>query len=163
MRITVVCLCVVLLLCGCTADVFETVGDGNNVAAVAQAGQLRLQLPEDAAAQTMEGTSGTLYFCDDYEIMVETFASGDLQRTVKSLTGFELEEVPLVRTVRGGVSCVEGAWSAAGEGGEQVGRFLILDDGAYHYCVSVMTDARKAGQCADGWQKLLASAALAET
>ncbi len=162
MKILAAILCV-LLLCGCATDVFETVGDGENVAAVAQAAQLMLELPEDAAAQTMDGTNGTLYFCEEYEIMVETFGSGDMQRTVKALTGFDMAELALVRTVRSGVPCVEGAWSAAGEGGDQVGRFLILDDGAYHYCVSVMAEADRAGACADSWQKLLSSAALAQT
>lgn len=161
MKLLAVLLCV-LLLCGCTADVFETVGDGNDVAAVAQAAQLVLELPEDAATQTMEGAKGTLYFCEDYEVTVEALASGDMQGTIRSLTGFEMEELALVRTTRSGVPCVEGVWSAAGEGGDQVGRFLILDDGAYHYCVSVMTDAEKADRCADSWQKLLSSVKLAE-
>lgn len=162
MRILMAILCV-LLLCGCTTDVFETVGDGNQMAAMAQAAQLILELPEDAAAQTMDGTNGTLYFCENYEIMVETFESGDMQRTVKALTGFDMAELALVQTVRSGVSCLEGAWCAAGEGGDQVGRFLILDDGAYHYCISVMTEADRAGACTDSWQKLLSSVALAET
>ncbi len=162
MKIFAVLLCM-LLLCGCTADVFETVGDGGNAPVMAQSAQLLLELPEDAAAQTMEGASGKLYFCDDYEIMVETLASGDLKRTVKTLTGFDLEDLALVQTKRCGVPCVEGAWSAAGENGDQVGRFLILDDGAYHYCVSVMAAADRGGACADSWQKLLESAKLAET
>ncbi len=162
MKILTVLLCM-LLLCGCTADVFETVGDGDHVAAVNQQSQLILELPADAAAQTMVGTSGILYFCEDYEIMVETLISGDMQRTVKTITGFDMEELALVRTTRSGVPCVEGAWSAAGEGGDQVGRFVILDDGAYHYCISVMTEAEKVSQCADSWQKLLSTAKLAET
>lgn len=162
MKIVAMLLCM-LLLCGCTADVFETVGDDGNIPAMAQPRQLLLELPGDAAAQTMEGASGKIYFCEDYEIMVETMATGNLERTIKTLTGFSSEDLALVRTTRSGVPCVEGAWSAAGENGDQVGRFLILDDGSYHYCISVVSDADRVSDCADSWRTLLGSACLADT
>lgn len=162
MKITALILCLLVLLTGCTQEVFETVGDPNDVQVMAVPATLLIDLPESAATPVMEGVSGKLYFCDDYEIMVETLNSGNLDATLQTLTGFSREEMRLLETKRCGVSCYEGAWSAAGEAGDQIGRVMVLDDGVYHYCVSLMTDAKDAAQCQSQWQGILDSVALAE-
>lgn len=151
-----------LLLTGCAAQTFETVDDLNDAQVMASPATLLLDLPEEAAAPAMQGSSGTLYFCGDYDIMVEVMPSGNLSSTLQTLTGFGREELDLVQTIRCGVDCYEGAWSAAGEAGDHVGRVLVLDDGSYHYCVSVMALAENAGQCAEDWNAILKSVALAE-
>lgn len=156
-------LCTMLLLTGCAAQTFETVDDLNDVQAMATPATLLLDLPEEAAAPAMQGSSGTLYFCGDYDIMVEIMPSGNLSNTLQILTGFQREELELMQTVRCGVDCYEGVWSAAGEAGDHVGRVLVLDDGSFHYCVSVMAMAEDAGQCAEDWNEILESVALAES
>lgn len=152
-----------LLLSGCAAQTFETVDDLNDVQAMATPATLLLDLPEEAAAPAMQGSSGTLYFCGDYDIMVEVMPSGNLSNTLKTLTGFQREELELMQTMRCGVDCYEGVWSAAGEAGDHVGRVLVLDDGSFHYCVSVMAMAEDAGDCAEDWNEILESVALAES
>lgn len=151
-----------LLLTGCAVQTFETVDDLNDAEAMAKPATLLLDLPEEAAAPAMQGSSGTLYFCGDYDIMVEVMPSGNLSSTLQSLTGFGKEELDLVQTIRCGVDCYEGVWSAAGEAGDHVGRVLVLDDGSFHYCVSIMAMAEDAGQCAEEWNAILESIALAE-
>jgi hypothetical protein len=151
-----------LLLAGCSLQTFETVDDLNDVPAMAKPATLLLDLPEEAAKPAMEGSSGTLYFCGDYDIMVEIMPSGDLNKTIQTLTGFDADELNLMQTVRCAADCYEGAWSAAGETGDQVGRVLVLDDSNFHYCVSVMAAAEDAGNCADDWNEILDSVALAE-
>lgn len=155
-------LCAMLLLCGCAAPTFETIHDESDVQVSAVPATLLINLPEEAAAPVMRGSSGTLYFCDNYDIMVETIAAGNLNATLQTLTGFTGEELNIMQTVRCGVPCYEAAWSAAGEAGDQVGRVLVLDDGKFHYCVSVMTGAEDASACAKDWQQLLDSISLAE-
>lgn len=156
-------LCVLMLsFTGCAAPVFETVDDQNDVAAAAVPATLLIQLPEDAAAPAMNGLYGTLYFCDNYEIMVETVAAGNLDGTLRTLTGFGTEKINPLTTVRCGVPCYEGAWSAAGEAGDQVGRILVLDDGKFHYCVSVIGSAEDAAVYAQDWIRLLDSVSLTE-
>jgi VCBS repeat-containing protein len=54
----------------------------------------------------------------------------------------------------------ESVWSAVGEGEDQVGRLVILDDGNYHYAVTVMAPAETAGELTKTWQKLLNSAVI---
>lgn len=162
MKKIIALVCVMLLLSGCSVQTFEGVEDLNDVQAVANPATLLLDLPEEAAAPAMQGSSATLYFCGDYDIMVEVMPSGNLNSTLQILTGFDLEELNLMQTMRCGVDCYEGVWSAAGEAGDHVGRVLVLDDGSYHYCVSVMSLAADAGECADDWNLLLESVALAE-
>ena len=156
-------LLVALLLCGCSAPTFETVDDPNDVQAMAKPATLLLDLPEEAAAPAMEGASGKLYFCGDYDIMVEVLPSGNLSQTVKALTGFTAEELDMMQTLRCGVDCYESAWSAVGEAGDHVGRFLVLDDGSFHYCVSILASAEDAGDAMENWIDILDSVALAES
>lgn len=156
-------LCAMLFLSGCAAQTFEKVEDLNDVQAMAQPAALLVDLPEEAAAPAMQGSSGTLYFCGDYDIMVEVMPSGNLSSTLQTLTGFQREELELMQTDRCGVDCYEGVWSAAGEAGDHVGRVLVLDDGSFHYCVSIMAMAEDAGDCVEQWNEILESVALAES
>ena len=89
----------------------------------------------------MESDTGRLYFGNGYEVMVQTLAGGDLDATIREITGFSKEDITLVQTSREEPKRWEFAWAAAGEGGERVGRGVILEDGAYHYCLSVLQDA----------------------
>lgn len=151
-----------VLLGGCAVQTFEKVEDENDVTVMIQPATLLLDLPEEAAAPAMQGASGSLYFCGDYDITVEVMPAGNLSNTLKTLTGFSGEELNVMKTERCGVDCYEGAWSAAGEAGDHVGRVLVLDDGNFHYCVSIMAMAEDAGSCTSDWNDILMSVALAE-
>lgn len=155
-------LLMMLMLSGCAIQTFEKVEDENDIAAMAEPATLLVDLPEDAAAPAMQGSTGTLYFCGDYDVTVEVMASGNLNHTLQLLTGFEQSELEVIKTQRCGVSCYEGVWSAAGEAGDHVGRVLVLDDGKFHYCVSIMALAEDAGDCAQEWNDILESVALTE-
>lgn len=163
MRKLLLVLCAaVLFVSGCAIQTWENVDDPNDVQVMASPATLLIDLPEEAAAPVMKGTSGSLYFCGDFEIMVEQMPSGNLNNTLQTLTGFEREDLDLIQTNRCGAECYEGAWSAVGEAGDHVGRVLILDDGSYHYCVSIMAMAENAGLCAEEWNHIMQSIALAE-
>lgn len=162
MKKLLVILVLMLLLSGCAEDVFETIGDPNDIEVMATPATVLVDLPSSAASPVMEGASGKLYFCDGYELMVETLNAGDLDATLRNLTGFSKNELQLMETKRCGVACYEGTWSAAGDTGDQVGRVMVLNDGSYHYCISFITDADNAASCAVEWQSVLDSVALAE-
>ncbi|MBE6933713.1 MAG: hypothetical protein E7462_01485 [Ruminococcaceae bacterium] len=160
-KIFLIIVCV-LFLCGCAAPTFETVEDANDVPAMAKPATFLIDLPQEAAAPAMEGSSGKLYFCKDYDLAVEVLPSGNLDATMQVLTGFGRKDLDFIQTKRCGVDCYEGAWSSAGETGDQIGRFLILDDRSYHYCVSIMAASEDAGACMPEWNEILESVALAE-
>ena len=160
--------CLLLILCllvltGCApAGPFEQLQDVYAPEEMPEPAKLSLTLPADAATQTLTGSSGRLYFCEGYEIAVETLSGGDLDKTLKTLTGCRREDLTLLETGSGEEKRWETVWSAAGEGAQQAGRLLVIDDGNYHYCVSVMADALEAGALMESWETLFGSVVLSQ-
>lgn len=154
-----------VFLTGCSAqETMETISDMMDVSDVAIVQQVQLSLPEDAALATLENEdAGKLYLCDGYSVAVQTMESGDLGRTLKQTTGFSREQLTVITTQQKNCTRYDCAWSAAGEGGDQTCRGAILDDGYYHYVITVMADADKAGQLTAAWKHILDSATLVST
>lgn len=149
----------VLCLCGCqAAQTFETVSDVYSPMTAAQPRQMALTVPE--GARVIGSESGRLYLCDGYEITLETMSAGDLNATVRSLTGFPSDALTILETATAEIDRYECVWSAAGEGGDVVGRAVVLDDGDYHYCLTVTAPANSAGKLQETWQHLLDSFSL---
>lgn len=152
-----------LFLTGCGRETFETVSDIYDVPALAQPRQLELALPEEAAVQSMESSEGILYLCDGYTLTLQTMDAGDLDRTLRQCTGFTKDQLTVMETQHDGVKRYDCVWSAAGEGGDQVGRAAVLDDGSCHYVVTVMANFAAAGDLADTWENILDSISLSST
>lgn len=149
----------VLLLTGCqAAPTFETMQDVYAPQPQSAPRRIALDLPEDV--QTIAGDNGNLYLCDGYDVTVETLSAGDLNHTVQTLTGFAPDALTMLQTAVSGTRRYGCVWTAAGESGDTVGRAVVLDDGQYHYCVTVMSQADTAGELADVWQALLSSVRL---
>ncbi len=143
-------------LCGCSAQpVFETLGNILGEPENILARQIHIQLPEDAAITTIVGESKRMYLCGDYEIMLETVEAGDLNQTLTSLTGFEADSLTVIQTEHDDMTRYECVWTSAGEGGEQVNRTVILDDGYYHYCIIFCAPAAEAGALQSQWQSIV--------
>ena len=150
----------VMLLSGCAAQqTFETVGDDYAQQVIAEQ-TVHYRLPEDAAYQTVQSEYGQLYFCDGYEMTVQTMPAGDLNETLRQLTGFPKDDLTVIQTSLTDASKYECVWTAAGEGGDMVGRAVILDDGNYHYCMTVMAMQEHAAQLRDTWKTLIDSFTL---
>ena len=161
MRKLCILLVSIVLLAGCAAKpVFEQVGDVYNPSQMSEPKRIRINLPADASSQVLSGDTGIMYFCDGYEIMIQTLPSGNLDGTLKSITGYERESLSVLQTRTGELKRYECAWTAAGEGGDWVCRMVVLDDGSYHYSVAVMADAMDAGALQESWQELLGSIVL---
>ena len=96
-------------------------------------------------------------------LTLQTFTGGDLDATMRQVTGFSKEQVTCLQTRDGEINQYSCVWSSAGEGGDHVGRAVILDDGSYHYTVTVMADFETAGELTDTWQDLLNSVSLTDT
>lgn len=153
-----------LLLVGCGAEeTYETLGDVYGEPVSAQALEIALDVPQNAVTQVMEGEgSGTLYFADDYTICLQVMDGGDLNSTLLACTGFEKSRLNMVETKTDGYKRYEAVWSCAGENGDQVGRIAVLDDGNYHYTVTVLADAEAAGELSGDWQAMFRSFRLTE-
>ena len=153
------------LLGGCASEqTFETLLDAYDVSVMAEVRQVELALPEDAVIETFEQENvGKLYLCDGYSVAVQTMESGNLNKTLFEVTGFEKDQLAIIKTKRGDLTHYDYTWCAAGETEEQICRGILLDDGNYHYVVTVMADASKAGDLTATWQHILDSAKLVST
>lgn len=159
MAVILLLIAVFLTACAST-ETFETISDTLDAVDATPAHKLVLTLPQEAAAPTVESGDSRLYQCGGYTISIETFVSGDLNATVETLSGYRSDALTLMQTKRDGYSCWEFAWASAGELGDQVGRALVLDDGAYHYTVCVLGDVTTAAQEKMRWEELFQSASL---
>ena len=150
-----------LILCGCGAEeTMETIADDIAVPVLSQMRGIYMELPSDSASPAVESGSDRLYQCGTYDIRVQTLSAGDFNATVRSLSGYDAEKLTVMHTIRDGFHCYEFVWASMGETGDQIGRGMVLDDGTYHYCVSVLGDAGYALENQVYWQCLFDSVVL---
>lgn len=146
--------------CGSTAD-YEGVSDVYAEQPLPSAAQLLVSLPPDASVLTVEDEqTGGIWLCDGYSVAVQTLNAGDLDATLREVTGYGRAQLSLMELESDGLKRYECAWVCAGEGGDQVARTVILDDGSYHYCLTLLTNAELAGQLAEVWQQITGSVTL---
>ena len=162
MRKLALILLMTLLLSGCAAEeTFETVADELVLPVMAQPRQISVSLPDNAIAPVLEGGSEQVYLSEDYEIIIETLSSGDLNATVQSLSGYEKSELTVMETSQNDVTRYDFVWASAGEKGDRLGRAVVLDDGSYHYCMSVLRDAESTEKSQIVWSEVFGSFTLA--
>ena len=150
-----------LMLTGCAgAETFETIADQSVFMAEAPERQVFLTLPEEAAVPASESEAGTLYLCDGYEILLQTMAAGNLDATLRTVTGYGQQDLDLIRTGMDGIKRYDLVWSCLGEAGDRLGRAVIYDDGNYHYVLSVLVDADRARDCEEVLSALFSSYSL---
>ena len=162
MKTIALALLLMMLLSGCgEKETLETVADDIPLQPVmAQPAQISVRLPDNAVSPVLESDTQQLYFCEDYEIAIETRSSGDLSGTITALTGFAPEQLTVMHTSPEGVDRYEFVWAAAGEDGDRLGRGVVLDDGSYHYCMSVLRDAENPKKSQVVWSDVFSSFAL---
>lgn len=145
-----------LAFTGCgVQETFETISDSYVIPAMAQARQIQAEIPADAAVLTMESEDGgTIYICENYTVSILTLPSGDLDGTLRTVTGYGRDALTVMQTQSDSYARYDVVWSSAGEGGDQVGRAAIVDDGSYHYVLSAMTGADQTEAVSADWEQL---------
>lgn len=149
----------VMLLSGCAAtETFETVDDELVQSAMSQSREIVVTVPENASTAVMEAEDGSkLYLCDGYTMTVQTLKGGDMAQTVRTLCGYNQEALTVMQIRDGTWKRHEWVWICAGEGGEQLGRAAVLDDGTYHYCLTLMAEATDAAALEPEWEAIFTS------
>jgi len=154
-------LIVCVLLAGCSAEeTFETIADDVMIPDAAPMRQVLLELPMEAAVPASETEDGKIYLCDGYEITLQTLPAGDLNGTVRSVSGFSKEDLTIIGYPASDYVRYDMVWSSAGESGQRIGKAAILDDGNYHYVLSILADAQRVREYEAVWQEMLDSYAL---
>lgn len=147
------------LLCGCAAsETLETIADEPIQAVMAQPREISVRLPDNAVAPVLEGETEQVYMSEDYEIVIETLSAGELDATMRSICGYERNQLTVMETQWDNVTRYDFVWAAAGEKGDRLGRAVVLDDGEYHYCMSVLRDAETVSQIV--WRDVFTSFTL---
>ena len=160
-KLMILCLIAAAILVGCASPTMETVSDVYVTQPPAEMMAIHLDLPDDAAEAVMQGGSGSrLYFCDGYELRLQTVNALSLNEALLQVTGFEEENLTVLKTRDGAYDRYDCAWCAAGEEGQQVGRTAILYDGNYYYSVTAMADSGSAFALTPVWQEILDSITL---
>lgn len=154
---------VVIFLTGCgKKPVLESVSDVLTAPAATVMRRVQIQLPPELSAPVMQDEqSGTLYLCDTYSVTLQTVESGDLEKTIRKVTGMDKKELQILQIRRGEAKCYQWIWAANAETGIQLCRGCILDDGAYHYVLTAQTDESTSQQVQSAWQEIFASFCLA--
>lgn len=153
-------LMVLFLLTACSEPVYETLGNVVHVGGnPAQPRQVLLSFPEDASLLTMSGEE-RLYLCDGYTMTLQNCDAGDLGATVLWLTGKKLTDITMLETVCGDHKRKDFVWITNTEEGQQVCRGAILDDGVFHYCLTVMAPGEDAVDLRQTWNALFSSFCL---
>ena len=154
----IICILLCLLLTGCGAEeTIETVSDDLIQPVMVQPGNISVELPGETALPVVENDNGRVYVCNDYEIVLQTLAAGDLEETLKTVSGLSKDDLTVVETFLDGVSRYEFVWAAAGENGDYLGRGVVLDDGNYHYCLSILRDAEGTEKSQVNWDQVVSS------
>lgn len=162
MRKSLLWILLALLLTGCGAEeTFETISDVPVQPVLAAPGEIRVELPGETAIPAMESDTGRCYLASDYEIHIQTLEGGDIGRTIRTLSGFEKDGLTVMQTQRDGMQRYEFVWSCTGESGDRLGRAVILDDGCYHYTMTVLRDADTTESSQIVWRDVFDSFSLA--
>lgn len=152
---------VALLLSGCGAtETFETVADVPVAGTPADHRAVSLALPDGASTPVSDSEYGMLYLCDGYEITVQTMDGGDLERTIRAVSGYDRDDLTVMQTQTQGFERYDFVWAAAGEDAQQIARAAVIDDGFYHYVLTAQADASDASNLRSTWNGIFASFAL---
>ena len=147
-----------VLLSGCaTSQTFEQVTDEPVQTVKPQCREVYFQLAEEPALPAMEADGGKIYLCGDYDVMLQTRDAGDLNATVREVSGFSKENLTLIQTASGEIDRYEFVWSCSTEEGALIGRGTILDDGNYHYVLSSTVSAAKIEEYQEIWNGIFES------
>lgn len=150
-----------VLLCGCAAEeTFETVADEWAAPVMATPREISVSLPGETTVSAMESDTGRFYLCEDYEVSIQTLSGGDLNATIQSVSGYAKEELTVMETQLDGVKRYEFVWVSAGEKGDCIGQGVILDDGDYHYVMTVLRDADTTESSQVVWEDVFHSFSL---
>lgn len=151
------------LLTGCgQVETFETLGDIAHVSStIPQPRQVVLSIPQDVSLEASVSDAGvSMYSCEGYTMVLQTFSSGDLSSTVRSLSGYDPDHLQILETTCSDHTRYDWVWTAAAEEGDMICRCALLDDGNYHYVLYTMALSGNAKALGEDWNDLFASFCL---
>jgi hypothetical protein len=77
--------------------------------------------------------------------------------TIEEMSGHSRESLTVLTTMQDDAMRYDFVWATAGEGGDLLGRGIVLDDGNYHYTMTVLRDADTVQTSAVVWDEVFSS------
>ena len=116
-------------------------------------GVISICVTDELSAPVMNTQEGDrLYIADEYDVSLQTLSGGNIDETLKECTGFDRSSLTVIETQKDGMKRYDCAWSSSGEGAQCVCRTTVLDDGNFHYVLTVT--GCDGETVADAWYKL---------
>ena len=147
-------LIVMVLLPGCGQTTYEgREAPCGSQSVEAVPGVISICATDDMSMPVMSTQEGNrFYIADHYEVSLQTMAGGDIDETLKSCTGFDRSRLMVIQTQKDGLARYDCAWTSVGEEGQHVGRTTILDDGNFHYVLTIT--GQEGEELAAAWKQL---------
>lgn len=157
-----------LLLSGCAGDtepVYETIGNvWENEEPVSAPASIEFAVPDGAEMEAVSTDSEVkIYRIGDWELWTQALDGGDLRATFEQLTGMDWDALTVVNHPVGEKNVYETAWTAMDEEDTYIIRAAVIEEGDYHYCLSLMAledNSRTVGQF---FTEILENVNLADT
>ena len=161
MKKHIVLLLSALLLTGCASPTWETLGDVSHQDVAAPIMQeMTLTLPNGSAEETWSAKNEKMFICDNYNIHLQTMDGGNIPSSIQNLSGFLPKDLTIMESRCGDHDRYEWVWTTVAEEGDMVSRCVLLDDGNYHYALTLTAAATDAGNLTAQWNALTASFCL---
>ena len=142
-----------VVLSGCAAQyVWETVDDtipAQTASVLESAYRLDFDVPDDALAPVFSGDGTTASYEQTdglYEISVQTMLSSTPDGAIRRLSGFEPEQLQILKTCRFGLPEYQFAWYQTGEEGGRLCRADVLCDGSACYALTFSVNEEAAAE-----------------
>ena len=164
MRFMCVCLGLVLL-CGCAAPVWETVEDTVPVTATSpwteNTYDIQIGIPVSAELLA-EREDWKVYAVQDsgLEIETRTFLTSGAEQAIKTVSGYEAEQLSVLQMSRFGLPEYQFAWVSQTEEGSRLYRAALVLDGMECYAVICSRPETAGGSCEQEIRQVFSSFGL---
>ncbi len=132
-----------VFLTGCQAETvpqWETVDDElvEVIEVIQEPYAMTFGIPDDAVLEVFASSDTRKVYLQengDYEITSEALRADSIADVVQELTGFSMEDLTVMQTLRGSLPEYQFAWTSNTGSGGIVSRATVLDDGGYFYAL----------------------------
>ena len=112
---------------------------------------------DEAVTESMRADAAAIFSsCGEIEFVDEKAIEA-----ITAISGYDPDRLTVMHTLQDGTDRYDFVWASAGETGERLGRAVVLDDGNYHYCMSVLRDAENTKMSQVVWSDVFDSFCLA--
>lgn len=165
MKIVSVLLFLVLIFCGCSKSAWETLNDSDQPMVVSTKAKhthkIDVNLPDELSL--FADTNGCSLYTDDsgdFEVETRTFLASSMEAALETLTGFQADELSVLKTEKDNVIYYRLSWITNGEKGECIHTAKLMLSGPECYAVVCTTNENSSYKYKDQIRQVMATCEL---